>query len=312
MAIKKQIFLFLKGAAMGAADVVPGVSGGTIAFISGIYETLIDSINSVDQAAFKLLLSFKIKELWNHVNGNFLAVLFAGILFSVAALSRLILFLLETYPELIWSFFFGLIVASASVIIPKITKWSPGTIIAGLVGIVIAYIVTVSGQAQTPESLWFIFLSGALAICAMILPGISGSFILLLLNKYEFILNSIKDLNIIVIITFMLGCVSGLLSFAKLLKFLLTNYHNVFVALLTGFMIGSLNKVWPWKETLETIIDRHGKEIPVLQQNISPLNYQEVTGSDPMMVASILMAFVGFALIVSLTRLSSKKDEVTV
>ena len=212
---------------MGAADVVPGVSGGTIAFISGIYETLIDSINSIDGNAIKLLTQLKLKDLWNHVNGNFLVVLLSGIVFSIAALSRLILFLLTTYPELVWSFFFGLIVASAAIILPKVTKWTVPVIISGIVGAAIAYYVTVASTTQTPEALWFIFLSGALAICAMILPGISGSFILLLLGKYEYILGALKDLKITVILTFIVGCVAGLLSFARLLKFLLNNYHTM-------------------------------------------------------------------------------------
>lgn len=312
MAFKNQILLFLKGIAMGAADVVPGVSGGTIAFISGIYETLINSINSVNQDAVKLLFRFKFKAFWEHVNGNFLIILLSGIGFSIAAFSRVILYLLDTFPEIVWSFFFGLIVASAAIIIPKVTKWSVGTVLLGILGFAIAYIIAVSGQTQTPESLWFIFLSGAIAICAMILPGISGSFILLLLSKYEYILNAVKQIDVLVIGTFFLGCVTGLLSFSRLLKYLLANFHNAFIALLTGFMIGSLSKVWPWKETLSSVIDRHGKTIPVLQQNISPLRYQDITGRDPMLILSIVAAFVGFALIMGLTRLSDTKDKAVV
>lgn len=294
---------------MGAADVVPGVSGGTIAFISGIYETLINSINSIDGKAIKLLSQFKIKELWDHVNGNFLVVLLSGIIFSIVSLSALILFLLTEYPEIVWSFFFGLIVASAVIILPKVTKWTLPVVISGIIGAAIAYYVSIASTTQTPEALWFIFLSGALAICAMILPGISGSFILLLLGKYEYILGSLKELKIAVILTFVFGCVAGLLSFARLLKFLLANYHNLFVSLLTGFMVGSLNKVWPWKETITSITNRHGKIVPILQENVSPFTYDNLPDKEPYLLGCIIFAVVGFALIIGLNSLSEKKGQ---
>jgi putative membrane protein len=305
---KENIVLFSKGIAMGAADVVPGVSGGTIAFISGIYEELLSSIRSINGKALQLLASFKIKEFWAHINGNFLVVLLAGIGTSVVSLSRIIVFLLSNYPEMLWSFFFGLVVASALVVSRKITKWTIGVVIAGLIGTAIAYYITVASPAETPTSAWFIFLSGAIAICAMILPGISGSFILVLLGKYEYILNAVKDLSLSTIITFALGCIVGILSFSHILNWMLKRYFNVTVALLTGFMIGSLNKVWPWKQVLTTYTTSKGELKPLLEQNVSPLNYLELTGKEPYLIACILLAVFGFVLVYFLERFTARKE----
>ncbi|QCR25114.1 DUF368 domain-containing protein [Pontibacter sp. SGAir0037] len=290
---------------MGAADVVPGVSGGTIAFITGIYEELLGSIRSVNGDAVKLLLRFNLKGFWKHINGNFLLVLVGGILFSVATLSTIILYLLENHPEMLWAFFFGLIVASAIVVGKKITRWTLPVLLAGLVGAAIAYYVTVASPTQTPEALWFVFLSGAIAICAMILPGISGSFILVLLAKYEYILGAVRDLKLSIIITFGIGCVAGLLAFSHMLNWMLKHYHNLTVALLTGFMVGSLNKVWPWKQTLETYTDSHGAVKPLVQENVLPTNYLQITGQEPYLLYGILLAIFGFVVVYFLDRISS-------
>ncbi|MEJ8801051.1 DUF368 domain-containing protein [Pontibacter sp. H249] len=295
--LKEYILLFSKGVAMGAADVVPGVSGGTIAFITGIYEELLNSIRSVNGEAIKLLLRFNIAGFWKHINGTFLVVLLAGIGLSFASLSRLILYLLANYPEMLWSFFFGLIVASAVVVAKKITRWTPGVIISGVVGAAIAFYITVATPGQTPEAYWFIFLSGAIAICAMILPGISGSFILVLLAKYEFIMLALKDFKISIIITFGLGCLTGILSFSHVLNWMLKHYHNITVALLTGFMVGSLNKVWPWKQTLETYTDRHGEVKPLVQENVLPGTYETIVGHESYLTYGIALALFGFFLV---------------
>ena len=287
---------------MGAADVVPGVSGGTIAFITGIYEELLNSIRSVNGEAVKLLLKFRLADLWKHINGSFLVVLIGGILFSIALLARVVLFLLNNYPELLWSFFFGLIVASAVVVSKKITRWTWGVILAGLLGTAIAYYVTVATPTQTPEAYWFIFLSGAIAICAMILPGISGSFLLVLLAKYEFILNAVKDLKLDIIAVFGVGCVTGILTFSHVLNWMLRHYHNITVALLTGFMVGSLNKVWPWKQTLETYTDRHGEVKPLVQENVLPGTYEAVVGQESYLVYGIALALFGFFLVYLIDR----------
>jgi putative membrane protein len=295
--LKEYLLLFSKGVAMGAADVVPGVSGGTIAFITGIYEELLNSIRSVNGEAVKLLLRFNLAGFWKHINGNFLVGLLSGIGFSIVLLSRVVLYLLEFHPELLWSFFFGLIVASTVVVGKKITKWTPMVVLAFIIGAAIAYWVTIATPTETPEAYWFIFLSGAIAICAMILPGISGSFILVLLAKYEFILNAVKELKIATILTFGLGCVVGILSFSHVLNWMLKRYHNLTVALLTGFMLGSLNKVWPWKQTLETYTDRHGELKPLVQANVLPTDYLQLTGEEPYLLYGTLLAIFGFALV---------------
>lgn len=307
--IKENLVLFAKGVGMGAADVVPGVSGGTIAFITGIYSELLDAIRSFDTEALKLLFTFQIGKFWRHVHGSFLAVLLSGIGFAIIALSRTVLFLLERYPELLWSFFFGLVVASALVVGKKIDRWGSGVILAGGIGIAIAYYITVASPTQTPEAYWFIFVSGAIAICAMILPGISGSFLLVLLAKYEFILGAIRDLQLSVIATFGLGCITGILAFSRVLHWMLEKHYNLTVALLSGFMIGSLNKVWPWKLTLQTYTDSHGLAKPLLQQNVLPGTYLQQTGQEPFLLYAILLAALGFVLVVLVDRFSVDPGE---
>jgi len=295
--IKDYVIIALKGMGMGAADVVPGVSGGTIAFITGIYEELINTIKSVNLTSLKLLFTFKLKDFWKAVNGNFLLALISGIGISFYTLARLIKHLLETQPILIWSFFFGLIVASAIVIAKKITEWKARTIIAMLIGIGIAYLITEITPAEAPTSYWFLFLSGALAICAMILPGISGAFILVLLGSYNYILSALSSFKIDVIAVVGAGAAVGILSFSHLLSWLLNKYHNMTIGLLSGFMIGSLNKVWPWKETITTRIDRHGEVIPVLQDNILPGTFETLANQDSQLFFALALAVVGFLLI---------------
>lgn len=297
------ILLVLKGLGMGAADVVPGVSGGTIAFISGIYEELIDTLKSIDLNAAKLLLTGKIKEFWKAVNGNFLAAVFSGIVISVLSLARVLGYLLENHPVLIWSFFFGLILASALLVGRKIKEWGTPKYIALLLGAAIAFYITVATPATTPTALWFVFLSGALAICAMILPGISGSFILLLLGQYRFILDSISALRADVLAVFLAGCAVGLLSFSRLLSWMFDKYHDLTVALLTGFMIGSLNKVWPWKNVLSYRTNSHGEEVPFLEKSVLPGGFE----GDPQIAAAVALVIAGFALIYYLERLSIRK-----
>lgn len=282
---------------MGAADVVPGVSGGTIAFISGIYEKLIESIKSVNGEAIKLLLKFKIADLWKHVNGNFLLVLFLGIGTAVISLAKLLNYILETHPVLVWSFFFGLIVASAIYVAKTMKKKGIPQIIGGILGIAAAVIITSTTPAETTTAPWFIFLSGSIAICAMILPGISGSFILLLLGKYEYILGAISEFKISVILIFAAGAGVGIIAFSNVLSWLLKKYHDITIAVLAGFMIGSLNKVWPWKKTVETFVDRHGEIQPLIQKNVLPQTYTELSGNDNFLLYASLLAILGFSLI---------------
>lgn len=306
--MREYIFLFLKGIAMGAADVVPGVSGGTIAFISGIYERLLNAIRSVNGIALKLLFLGRIKELWQHIDGTFLVVLFAGVGTSIIGLSKLILYLLANHPEILWSFFFGLIIASALLVSKSVKQWNAAVIVALIIGAGIAYWVTIAVPVETSNKLWFIFLSGAIAICAMILPGISGSFILLLLSKYEYIIRSLTELNFKVIIAFALGCITGLVSFSRVLHWLLKRYHDLAVALLMGFMLGSLNKVWPWKQVIEYYTDRHGNLKPIIETNVLPTQYLDLTGKEPELTACTALCITGFLAVYLIERLASRKQ----
>ncbi|MDY6993745.1 MAG: DUF368 domain-containing protein [Pseudomonadota bacterium] len=288
-----RLFLFLKGMAMGAADLVPGVSGGTIALIAGIYEELLEAIQSVNAKALKLLLSGRWRDFWEHINGSFLATLFAGIFTSVFLFSRLLTYLLADHPIPVWSFFFGLIIVSAYFVFPherRIKNYA----FFGL-GVAAAYTISMLSAAQTPEAYWFVFLSGAIAICAMILPGISGSFILLLLGKYAFILNALKTLDIGVIIVFGVGCVVGLLSFTRLIYWLLSHYKSITLATLAGFMIGSLGKIWPWKITIGDSYE-----------NVAPQQYELLTGAPNLWGFALLFFLVG-ALFVWLMERAGRK-----
>lgn len=301
--LRGSFLLYLKGLAMGAADAVPGVSGGTIAFITGIYEELIESLRSIDGEAIRLLRNFQWVALWQHVHGTFLLTLFLGIGTSIVIFSRLILYLLGAYPILLWSFFFGLIIASAWLIARQIPRWSLPLLVSCGLGIALGLGVSILGRTETPENLPFIFLSGAIAICAMILPGISGSFILVLLGKYQFIFSAIKDFSLSIVGTFLAGCVIGLLSFSHLINWLLKKYHNLTIAFLTGVMLGSLWKVWPWKITLETYIDRHGVEKPLVQQNVLPWDFAAQTQQDSYVLGAMGLAILGFLLVYLLEKL---------
>ena len=295
------IFIILKGMAMGAADVVPGVSGGTIAFISGIYEELISSINSINLGLLKTWKVDGFKTVWAKVNGNFLLALFTGIFISLFSLATLVSWLLENEPILLWSFFFGLVAASVFFVGKEIQKWHVGTITALVSGALIAFFITTLPPSENIDGLPFLFLSGALAVCAMILPGISGAFILVLLGSYKTILDAVHERDIKIVITVGVGAVFGLLSFAKLLKWMFTNYKNITLALLTGFIVGSLNKIWPWKRVLETKV--YGEKTVIIDTNTSPLSYE----GDPQIFYAILAALIGFSLIFILEKTASKK-----
>ncbi|MGC9355509.1 MAG: DUF368 domain-containing protein [Mariniphaga sp.] len=304
---KDHLLLVLKGMGMGAADVVPGVSGGTIAFITGIYEELIDSIKSVNLNALKLFFSFKFSAFWKAINGNFLLSVLLGIGISIFSLAKGLEYLLHHYPILVWAFFFGLIVASAIYIARTIKKWDARTVIAGIAGIVVAYFITVISPAEANTTWLFIFISGSVAICAMILPGISGSFILVLLGMYKFILSAVGDLNIPVLLVFIAGAAIGIIAFSNLLSWLLKNFHNITIAVLSGFMVGSLNKVWPWKKITETFVDRHGEVRPLAEKNILPGTYENLTGNEAWLLGAILLAVFGFALIFVVEGLTKQK-----
>lgn len=291
---------------MGAADVVPGVSGGTVAFITGIYDELLHAINSIDADALKLLLKFRIAELWKKINGSFLVVLFAGIATSLLSLAKLMIYLLANHPILIWSFFFGLILISAPLVLREIKKWNVGAVISFLIGIAIAYAITVLSPTQSPDALWFVFFAGALAICAMILPGISGAFILLLIGKYQFMITALIEFNISVVIVFMAGCVLGLIGFSRFLTWILDHYHSATIALLAGFMLGSLNKVWPWRQVLEYVTNSKGEQVAAFDKSILPWDYVTITGKDPQIFQAILMVALGIFLVVLIEKIASR------
>lgn len=296
--LKDYAVLMLKGMGMGAADVVPGVSGGTIAFIVGIYDELINSIKSINLESLKLFFTGKWGAFWKKINGNFLFFLLAGIGISVFSLAKLITWLLVDHPILVWSFFFGLVLASTWFVSKDIKEWkSWKTWVAFVIGVVVAFYITVATPAETPSNLLFIFLCGAIAICAMILPGISGSFILVLLGKYFFIMDAVKTLDVVVMGVFAAGACIGITSFSRILSYALAHFRNITLAVLTGFMLGSLNKVWPWKEVVETFVDSHGEVKPLIEHNVLPNAY---------IPEAVVLMIVGFFLVYFLEKLSAK------
>lgn len=303
--ILQNLLLTLKGMAMGAADVVPGVSGGTIAFISGIYEELIDSLNNFNLKALTVWRKEGTLALWKHINGTFFLFLFAGIGISIFTLSKVVMYLLEAHPVLLWSFFFGLVIASVWMIGKTVKKWSVGTIISLIIGIVIAFWISSIQTTVSVDAKWYIVLSGAIAICAMILPGISGSFILILMGSYHIVYGAIADRDFTIIGLFAAGCAIGLISFAKVLKFLFTRFKDVTITLLIGFMVGSLYKVWPWKDKLgdePLVIHSDGRE-DWMMQNVLPGDF---TG-DAQLWMAIGCAVGGFLIIFILERFAPKE-----
>ena len=268
--MKSNFILYLKGIGMGAADIVPGVSGGTIALITGIYEELISSIKNINPRLIKTLFKKGVKEFWIELNGTFFIILLSGIATSVILLAQIIVFLLDSHEFKIWGFFFGLIIASAYIILKDIQTLDINKVCIVILGIAIAASVVLSDTTTLPNTDIYIFFTGSIAITAMILPGISGSFILLLLSKYEFIINAIKDFDIRIILVFGLGCIFGLLIFSRFLHFLFQNYKDNLLALLSGFLIGSLLKVWPFRQTVKTITNSDGIEDAVITQPVLP------------------------------------------
>lgn len=255
---------------MGAADVVPGVSGGTMAFILGIYDELINSIRSFDLRGLRLLVRLKMRQLSEHVSWEFLLALGTGILIAIFSLARVLSWLLENRPVLVWSFFLGLILASAFSVSRRIEAWRPCTWLCLGAGVIGTYFLVGIMPVSTPDTPWFLFLCGAVAICAMILPGISGSFVLVLLGKYKYVLDAVNNRDIIVLAVTAAGACVGIIVFSRILGWLLKKHHDLMVAILTGLMLGSLRKVWPFKKTIENITDMHGKIISVVQSNVMP------------------------------------------
>ena len=306
--MKKYFLLYAKGIAMGAADVVPGVSGGTVAFITGIYDELLRSISSVP-VALGLLLRGRIVDAWKAANATFLLVLLLGIMTSVLSLARLITYLLVEQPIPVWSFFFGLIVVSTHLVVREIERWNWTRVVSLVLGAAFAYWITVASPLQLGHDPLSLFFAGTIAICAMILPGISGSFILLLLGLYSFVLTAVKGLDISVLLIFASGCLIGIVSFAGFLRWLLARWRDLTLAFLTGLMVGSLNKVWPWKETLTWRTDSHGEQVPLLQANLWPAQFAETSGQDPQLLLAVALAMAGIALVLGLEWLAGRNPQ---
>jgi len=304
--MRDYILLLVKGMSMGAADVVPGVSGGTIAFITGIYDELLHSLKQIGPSALQVLLKQGFSAAWQFINGNFLLTVFGGILISLKTFAALISYCLQEYPLLVWAFFTGLIMASVWLLLRQNSAWRWPHVVASVLGALFVFAISEASPTQLPGEWWVLFLGGFVAICAMILPGISGSFILLLVGLYPVFLQAITDLDIVALASFGLGCVCGLLVFSRFLSWLLDRYHQLTLATLIGFLIGSLNVTWPWKQTLESSVNRHGELIPLVQQNVLPGNYELLVGQDPQLAGSLILLLVGLFLVLSVELLSKK------
>lgn len=289
------IIVALKGFGMGAANVVPGVSGGTIALLTGIYSDIVGALNAVtEKETWKSLLHGRFREFWRQINGDFLVALLVGVLLSVFSLAKLVTWCLTYYPILTWAFFFGLILASAVVMVRGIKDFRGADLIPAVIGLALGLVICTMSPTKTTDNIWFIFLCGAISICAMILPGISGSFILLVMGKYHYIMQAITDLNWPVIIMFGVGCVVGILAFAKLLHWLLARWERQTMLVLLGFVFGSLVRVWPW-------YDSEAVEAAQLLRtgSVSPLDLQ--------IPGAVIWCAVGIAAVVLFELLGSRK-----
>jgi putative membrane protein len=299
------ITIYAKGFAMGIADIIPGVSGGTIAFITGIYENLLDAVGSLNKDFFKSLLSFNLKQAIGTAHLRFMLPVGFGILSAIFSLARVMHFLMGNYPVLTWSAFFGLIAASILVVFKELKNPKELTnLMSMLVGAVFAYIMVSLIPVSTPESSWFIFLCGVIGISAMILPGLSGSFLLLILGKYEFITGAVKNpfnvANFTILITFAMGAGTGLLGFSRLLNWFLKHYRCQTMAFLTGILIGSMKKIWPWREVLETSVIR-GKVRVLRDALIVPQQF------DAQFFGALALIVAGFILVMALESYSSRR-----
>ncbi|MAN58887.1 MAG: DUF368 domain-containing protein [Flavobacteriaceae bacterium] len=315
--ILQYLVITAKGLAMGAADVVPGVSGGTIAFISGIYEELIETIHKLDLRFFKLWKQRSFKIAWEEYNLGFLLALFSGIAISILSFAKIITWLLANHPILVWSFFFGLVIASIIFVGKQISRWNLIIGIALILASIFAYSITLAKPVGTPDSIWFLFFAGFVAIIAMILPGISGAFILLLLGAYQAIIGTLSQLGdgiaqlswelvsqaFAKLAVFGLGAILGLKVFSRVLNWMFKHHKNLILAVLTGFMIGALNKIWPWKEVLEYRVNHNGEEIPFLEKSIMPTQYAH----DPQILYAVIFMILGYLSIFVLERVAVQK-----
>jgi putative membrane protein len=322
MKIKKSFGIALRGLAMGAADVVPGVSGGTIAFITGIYDVLLDSINSFNFGLIKTLKDEGFKSFWGKINGSFLLPLFIGIGISVASLAELLGHFLQVYPHQLWSFFFGLIMASILYIGKQIPKINLNSVLGVIMGTLIVLGVSMLPPLGSSQSLFYIFICGMIAICAMILPGISGSFLLLILGAYQTVIGAISDKNLLIIAVFGSGCIVGLLSFSRALKWIFKQYNAITLSVLTGFLVGSVYKLWPWRHTEAIFVKHLGEEneevVTLIDSPVWPNNYDRISRNgefitnyiktEPEILLCASLTLTGFALIFLMERFVNKNS----
>lgn len=304
--MKNYLLLYLKGMAMGAVDVVPGFSGGTMALITGIYDRLLAAFSSL-AGALMLLLRGRIKEAWNHCDANFLLAVLLGILTSIFTLARLITYLMLEHPVPLWSFFFGLVLVSVYLVGREVVRWNLWRIAGMLLGFALAFWITHAAPVQLEAQPWILFCAGVIAISAMILPGISGSFMLILMGLYPVVLGAVKHLEFTTLAIFAAGCLVGLLGFSRLLSWLLQHFRDITLAFLTGVILGSLGKVWPWKETITWHTNSKGESFPLEQINLMPSRFAELSGQDPQLLLAIGLAVLGILLVLGVEWIAYKR-----
>lgn len=307
--MKQYIANIFKGAAMGAANVIPGVSGGTIALITGIFERLINAIKSFNLKALKLLFKGEFKQFAQHVDLGFLFSIFLGVGLSIITIAKLFGYLFEHYPIHIWSYFFGLIVASIYFVGKRVEKWNLSSVASIIIGTTAAISISILTPASENDNMLYLFICGIIAACSMILPGLSGSFVLILMGNYQLVMiDSINELNIGILIPVVIGAGVGLIVFSYILSWVFERYKDQTIALLTGFIAGSLSILWPWKQTISEIIDRHGETIPLKQSLVLPWNYNELTGNEAHLAFAAILIMAGVLTIWVIEKYAQKKE----
>ncbi len=301
------IFLYLRGLCIGATGALQGISGGSMALLFGIHGELVHAVRAIDRQALKLLLANKdFGGFWKKINGNFLFVLLAGIATGVIALHLTVSQLYRQHPILITSFFFSLVVVAALLLLRKVTRWRPGTILCFVVGFAISYAITRVPPLALGDNALIDFFTGLAAGTTLILPGVSGAYILMFFGKYQYILNSFATLEYDIIILFIAGSIAGMMVVARVVAPLLTHYFNTTVTLLAGLMIGSLNKVWPWREVIEFTTTPQGRQIPAFDKSVLPWRYLESTGKDPQLFYAVLMMASGVLVVVIIEKIAAR------
>lgn len=304
--IKDYAWLTLKGAAMGAADVVPGVSGGTVAFITGIYDELLRSLKQIGPQAAVILFKQGFGACWNHVNGWFLLCVFGGILLSLKTFAAVLIYALSVYPILVWAMFSGLLVGSLILLFKTQNRWRVLDVVLLILGAGVVFAIAVAEPIQLTGKPWILFLGGFIAICAMILPGISGSFILLLMGLYPVFLEAIHNVNVVALASFGAGCVCGLMAFSHFLSWLLSRFHQGTLSVLIGFLVGSLYVTWPWKHVVSTRLNSHGESVPFIQENVWPAKFQMLTNQSSQWIEAVIIAVLALGLVLFIERLAKK------